>query len=92
MTETKENGTIKWIKEEVKLVYISVYLTALIVGGGLLNYYSMKGIVENHGYRITQIEQARAEVWEEQRELNRTIADCISDLRLTDAELKAKIK
>lgn len=88
----KSNGTIKWIKDEVKLVYITIYITALIVGGGLFNYYSLRGILENTVYRVDKIEEARASMWTEQKEFNKTATECVNDLKLSVAEIKAKQK
>lgn len=85
--EKPQNGTIKWIKDEIRFAMIIIG----IMGSVFANYYIVKSSINKNSYRIDTIETARTESWDWQKETNNKTTENLERLKDLYNELDKKI-
>ncbi len=79
-----QNGTIKWIKDEARLMLVII----TIVGSVFSSYFLLKGAVNQNTYEIGSIKEARANSGKIQSEFNKITTESINTLKLDVLELQ----
>lgn len=88
MKNEGENRDFAWFTARVQFF---VFIMAIVVNA-TWSYFGIYKTVEMNAYRIEQIEKDRAERWTEQAYIVKDQIECINDIKITLAEIKADIK